>query len=133
MPLRYEWRGEFDNTAANALHAEAFEHRLLEDDWRGQLERFSLGWVCAYDDDELVGFVNLAWDGGVHAFLLDTAVAEKARRQGIATELVRIAVEEARKTDIEWVHVDFEDHLRDFYFGACGFVPTNAGLIDVSG
>jgi hypothetical protein len=27
------------------------------------------------------------------------------------------------------LHVDFEDHLRAFYFDTCGFVPTNAGLI----
>jgi len=25
--------------------------------------------------------------------------------------------------------VDFEGHLRPFYFGACGFVSTNAGLL----
>ena len=30
----------------------------------------SLLYVCAYSDDRLIGFVNLAWDGGVHAFLL---------------------------------------------------------------
>jgi hypothetical protein len=27
------------------------------------------------------------------------------------------------------LHVDFDDHLRAFYFDACGFEPTNAGLI----
>lgn len=29
----------------------------------------------------------------------------------------------------EWLHIDFDDELKNFYFGACGFVPTNAGLI----
>ncbi|MDP9242624.1 MAG: hypothetical protein M3O84_05550 [Actinomycetota bacterium] len=29
----------------------------------------------------------------------------------------------------EWLHVDFDDHLRSFHFDACGFTPTNAGLI----
>jgi hypothetical protein len=24
------------------------------------------------------------------------------------------------------------DYLRDFYFGACGFKPTNGGLIELS-
>jgi hypothetical protein len=28
----------------------------------------------------------------------------------------------------EWLHVDFDDDLRAFYFDACGFTPTNAGL-----
>jgi hypothetical protein len=44
----------------------------------------SLGWVTARQPDgALVGFVNVAWDGGDHAFLLDTKVATENQRQGI--------------------------------------------------
>jgi ribosomal protein S18 acetylase RimI-like enzyme len=138
MPITYAWRGAFDNLALNELHAEGFEHKVLDDDWRVQLERHSLGWVCAYEsgdggegEDSLVGFVNVAWDGAVHAFVLDTLVSAHARRRGIAKELIAIAQREAREAGCEWLHVDFEDHLRDFYFDACGFVPTNAGLISL--
>ncbi|MBA3290822.1 MAG: GNAT family N-acetyltransferase, partial [Actinobacteria bacterium] len=42
---------------------------------------------------------------------------------------IAVAVAEARAAGCEWLHVDFDDHLRTFYFDACGFVPTNAGLI----
>ena len=28
-------------------------------------------------------------------------------------------------------YVDFEDHLRVFYFDTCGFRPPNAGLIEL--
>jgi len=35
--------------------------------------------VCTYDAERPVGFVYLAWDGGVHAFVLDTMVASRAR------------------------------------------------------
>jgi GNAT superfamily N-acetyltransferase len=129
VDVHYEWRGSFGNRELNELHAEAFEHRVLEDDWVLQLGRHSLGWVCARDGAGLVGFVNVAWDGGVHAFLLDTAVAARAARRGIGTQLVRVAVEQTRKTGCEWLHVDFDDHLHSFYFDACGFAPTNAGLI----
>ena len=79
----YEWRGEFDNAEVNRLHAEGFEHRLLDIDWRTQLDDHSLGWVSARRYGELVGFVNVAWYGGVHAFVLDTVVARSARRAGI--------------------------------------------------
>lgn len=129
MTIDYQWHGPFSNAALNALHAEGFEHRTLDDDWWTQVNRHSLGWVCAYAGDDLVGFVNVPWDGAAHAFVLDTLVATAMRRQGIATELVAVAVREARAAGCEWLHVDFEDHLRDFYFGACGFQPTNAGLI----
>jgi hypothetical protein len=129
MAVGYQWRGDFANDELNALHAETFAHRLLEDDWRGKVERHSLGRVVARAGDEVVGFVNVAWDGGVQAFVLDTMVAAMASRQGTGTRLVSAAVEGARAAGCEWAHVDFEDQLRGFYFGACGFTPTNAGLI----
>lgn len=124
-----EWRGAFGNPEVNALHAECFGHRLLEDDWWGQVNRFSLGWVCVRLTGRLVGFVNVAWDGGVHAFLLDTMVATALRRRGYAARLVAEAVRHAGASGCEWLHVDFEPHLRAFYHEACGFTPTDAGLI----
>ena len=129
MTITYAWRGNFANAEVNSLHAEGFEHRMLDDDWWAQVNRHSLGWVCARDGDDLVGFVNVAWDGSVHAFMLDTLVAGVARRHGVGTRLVDVATENARAAGCEWLHVDFEDHLRAFYFDACGFTPTNAGLI----
>jgi GNAT superfamily N-acetyltransferase len=134
MTVSYQWRGDFTGAEANALHAERLGHAVLGDDewdWRGQVERHSLGWVCARDGAELVGFVNVAWDGVVHAFVLDTMVTAAQRRHGVGTRLVGVAVREARAAGCEWLHVDFEDHLRAFYFDACGFVPTNAGLIEL--
>jgi ribosomal protein S18 acetylase RimI-like enzyme len=129
MARTYDWQGDFENAEVNALHAEAFSHRVLEDDWKRQVHEHSLGWVCARDDDELVGFVNVAWDGAIHAFILDAMVAPRVGRQGIGRQLVAVAAAEARAAGCEWLHVDFEDHLRSFYFDACGFTPTNAGLI----
>jgi GNAT superfamily N-acetyltransferase len=129
MTIRYVWRGAFDNGAVNALHAEGFGHRLLDDDWWGQVNRHSLGWVCAWDGDELVGFVNVPWDGGIHAFIIDTLTASRAQRQGIGTGLIAVAARRAAAAGCEWLHVDFDEHLKAFYFDACGFRPTPAGLI----
>ena len=127
------WRGEVTSTEVNVLHAEAFGTRVFTDaewDWRALLEAHSLGWVAARaDDGTLVGFVNVLWDGSVHAWLQDTMVAASARRQGLATRLVQVAREEAGAAGCEWLHVDFDDHLRTFYWDACGFTPTNAGTI----
>ena len=58
-------------------------------------------------------------------------VAASAQHRGVGIELVRLATGEARRAGCEWLHVDFEDHLRPFYLGACGFTPTNAGLIEL--
>ncbi len=90
----------------------------------------SLGFFCAYSEDKLVGYVNLSWDGGVHAFLLDPTVHPAFQRQGIGQELVLHALELARESDLEWVRVDYEPHLDGFYKG-CGFEPTLAGLVNL--
>lgn len=133
MAITYEWRGPFADDEVNPLHAEAFGHRLLDDGWVAQVERWSLGWVTARDGDELVGFVNVPWDGGVHAFVLDTMVATTARHRGIGAGLVDTAVRACRERGgLEWLHVDFDEELRPFYEGACGFTPTPAGLVELS-
>jgi GNAT superfamily N-acetyltransferase len=129
MTVSFPWRGAFDNGELNALHAEGFDHPQRENDWWHRVNRHSLGWVCARDGADLVGFVNVAWDGGVHAFVLDTVVASGVRRCGVGTGMVAVVVREARAAGCEWLHVDFEEHLRSFYFEACGFTPTYAGLI----
>ena len=130
MTITYQWRGRFDNEEVNALHAEWFDHPVLaDDDWWAQVNHHSLGWVCAREGGELVGFVNVAWDGASHAFVLDTLVTGRVRRRGVGTRLVAAAADGAHAAKCEWLHVDFDDHLRGFYFDACGFVPTNAGLV----
>jgi GNAT superfamily N-acetyltransferase len=130
--VRYGWREGFANGEVNALHAEAFETRVFDEsewDWAALVARHSLGWVVARDGDDLVGFVNVLWDGLVHAWVQDLMVAVRARGRGVGTGLVAVATEEARAAGCEWLHVDFDDDLQPFYFGACGFRPTNAGLI----
>ena len=128
---QFQWRGGFDNQELNALHAEAFAHAILQIDWTGQVKAHSLGWVTARSAGELVGFVNVAWDGETHAFILDTIVSARCRRQGIGTRLVAAAAAEARTAGCEWLHVDFDEELRPFYLDACGFEPTSAGLISL--
>ena len=88
----------------------------------------SLAWLGAFAGETLVGFVNVAWDGGVHAFLLDTMVHPSWRRQGIARRMVQRASALARDRGAAWLHVDYEPQLESFYSG-CGFRPTAAGLI----
>ncbi|NUV98859.1 GNAT family N-acetyltransferase [Streptomyces sp. CAI 127] len=129
MTITYEWRGDFDNATVNVLHAEGFDHPTQDFDWLTRVQHHSLGWVCARDDGDLVGFVNVAWDGGVHAFILDTVVTGSRRRSGIGAALITEAARQARKAGCAWLHTDFEDNLRPFYFDACGFEPTTAGLI----
>lgn len=124
--IRYLVRPDVNNDVLNALFAASWEAHA-PCDFERQLKH-SLTYVCAYRGETLVGFVNVAWDGGIHAFLLDTTVHPKVRRRGVGTALVRHAAAEARARGMRWLHVDFEPHLKRFYEG-CGFRPTEAGLL----
>lgn len=88
----------------------------------------SLGYVGAFIGDELIGYVNLATDGGEHAFLLDPTVDRAYRRRGIGLELVRKAAELARERGCKWLHVDYEPALASFYH-AGGFRDSCAGVM----
>jgi GNAT superfamily N-acetyltransferase len=130
MSISYRWRGDFDNVEINRLHAEAFETGDSDArDWQTALTEHSLGWLTARDGGHLVGFVNVVWDGLVHAWIQDTMVAKGLRSQGIGTQLVNLARERATAAGCKWLHVDFDGSLGEFYFGACGFSPTSAGVI----
>jgi GNAT superfamily N-acetyltransferase len=125
----YRLSPEVTDAELNALFEASWE-RHVPRPFGPVLER-SLAYVCAYHSGELVGFVNLAWDGGLHAFVLDTTVHPTWRRAGIGRRLVQEAVDAARRAGVAWVHVDYESKLRNFY-AACGFSPTEAGLIGIN-
>ena len=135
MAITFQWRGAFTNAEVNALHAEAFETPVFDEsewNWAELVHRHSLGWVVARDGADLVGFVNVLWDGLVHAWLQDVMVATKARGQGIGTARVRRSRDGAKAAGCEYLHVDFDDHLSTFYYDACGFTPAKAGLITLT-
>jgi len=128
--LTYLLRSGVDDVELSELHQAAFESDQLEIlPWRERLEAHSLTWVQAFDAGRLVGFVNVAWDGGAHAFVLDTIVDREHRHQGIGVELVRRAAGAAHEAGCAWLHVDFESHLEGFYLSSCGFRATLAGLL----
>lgn len=127
----YQINSRVLNDDLNALFRSAWlEHTDTE---FGFTLEHCLLYVCAFLENEhspqeLVGFVKVAWDGGVHGFLLDTTVHPDHQHQGIGGELVRKATQEARARKIHWLHVDFEAHLEPFY-RSCGFGDTRAGLL----
>lgn len=114
------------NEALLALWAAAWDYHGDAD--FGPVLAKSLVYVCAYEGERLVGFVNVCTDGDLHAFLLDTTVHPDVQRRGLGTELVRRATDAARERGCLWLHVDYEPHLDTFYKG-CGFKPTLAGIM----
>jgi GNAT superfamily N-acetyltransferase len=133
MTVRLAVRFPVDDETLSTLHARAFGgDPAPAGPWAARLSRHALTWVGAFDGTELIGFVQVAWDGGAHAFVLDTMVDPRAQGRGIGSELVVAATAEARAAGCEWLHVDFEDHLTGFYLDRNGFRATRAGLINLT-
>lgn len=126
--ISYAWRGPMaDDEMVDLVRSHGGSPSF---GWWDKISAHSLGWVSARDRTGLlVGFVNVAWDGGGHAFLVDTKTRGSHQHRGIGRELVRQAVINARAAGCEWLHVDFVPELARFYVDACGFRRTDAGLI----
>ena len=128
----FELRVRFppDDDVISHLHALAFGGDVASvQPWSDRLRSHSVTWVGAFDGEVLVGFVHVVWDGGVHGFLLDTAVHPGRRGEGLGTQVIAAAIDAARGAGCEWLHVDYEPQLESFYRGACGIGPTTAGLL----
>ena len=123
-----EWRAPV--TDGELVELTASHGGRPEPGWWTRVGEHSLGWVTARSGTgQLVGFVNVAWDGGDHAFLVDTKTRPTHQHRGIGTAVVRRAVAGARAAGCEWLFVDFEPALGPFYLRGCGFRETAAGLI----
>jgi GNAT superfamily N-acetyltransferase len=126
------WRSNVTDDEVDDLHARAFDHPPAGNHWNAQLQTHSLGWVSAREHTWLCGFANVAWDGRDHAFLVDVVVAPDHQGRGTGQKLVRAAVEGARQSGCQWLHVDFEEALEHFYIDRCGFRTSKAGVIPLT-
>ena len=98
--VQFAWRADVTDDELVALtHSHGGR---AESGWWDRIRPHSLGWVTARAiDGMLIGFVNVAWDGGDHAFLIDTKVRPDYQRRGIGTDLVRIAARHAKGAGCE--------------------------------
>ena len=83
--IQYCWRGPV--TDAEMVDLVTAHGGQTQAGWWDQVRPHCLGWVTARTvDGLLVGFVNVAWDGGDHAVLPNTKVRREYQRRGIATK-----------------------------------------------
>jgi len=116
MTVVLKVRFPVDDAALSLFHQLAFSPDRPDTEavirpWADRLDRHSLTWIGAFSEGQLVGFVHAVWDGGTHAFILDTAVHPDFQRLGIGRDLVRAVTDEAFKAGCDWVHVDYEPQL----------------------
>ena len=98
-----------------------------------QFSRFSileksLSYITARQNNELIGFCNVAWDGGRHATIFDVNVHPKFRRQGVALAMMEPVPKLAKTHGVKYLHVDFDQTLEPLY-SKVGFEMISAGII----
>ena len=123
--LEFRWSPPLRDEELNQLFRAAWPDHV--DRTYQAVLRHSLAYIGAFADEDLIGFVSLAWDGQSHAFVLNPTVHPRWRLRGVGRALVKRAAEVAATQGVEWLHVDYEPQLAHFY-QSCGFRRSTAGV-----
>lgn len=124
--ISYAWRGPVTDAELVDLVESHGGHPAAG--WWDQIRPYSLGWVTARAvDGTLVGFVNVAWDGGDHAFLIDTKTRGSYQHRGIGTAVVRQAAHHARPSDASGYTSTSNEALRRSTSRPAAFAPRKRG------
>jgi GNAT superfamily N-acetyltransferase len=91
-----------------------------------RLVRESTHVIGAYQGDEQVGFARVVTDGTSFAWLGDVFVLEAHRRRGLATELVREAVEHPDHRELYWYLNTRDAHA---LYAKFGFEAAGSGTM----
>jgi len=98
--VTYRWRGPL--TDAEMVELVNAHGGNSEVGWWDRIRPHSLGWVTArVSAGRLVGLVNVVFDGGDHAFLIDTKTHGGHQRKGIGTRIVHFAAQHAKAAGCE--------------------------------
>lgn len=71
--------------------------------------------IAAYEEDELVGFVDCVSNGVTDAYIQDLIVRPEYQGKGIGTELMNKMIEYLKANKIYMISVIFEESLKSFY------------------
>ncbi|MBW6463813.1 MAG: GNAT family N-acetyltransferase [Firmicutes bacterium] len=127
MSLRYELNpGISAGEIASLRHQVGWESREKE---LAELVGCTYMTAACFEDDLLVGFVDVLSDGVEDALIRSLVVHPDYRRRGIALNLLKMVTERIKKSNIKTTNVLFEPELTDLYRKA-GFRIVGGGLID---
>ena len=89
--------------------------------WNGMLEDYkkslinSYLYICCFNNDELIGFLDVVSNGVTDAYIQDVIVKPSFQKKGIGKKLMDMAIEKLSKDGIYAISVLFTEENLNFY------------------
>jgi len=103
--------------------------------WNGMLEsnrkllKNSYLYICCFEENELIGFLDVVSNGITDAYIQDLIVKPSFQKKGIGKELMNMAIDLLKKDGIYAISVLFNEELQNFY-KQFGFNIMMAGQLE---
>lgn len=94
-----------------------------------KLQRFLS--ISAYDDDSLIGHIEVVSNGVTDAYIQDLMVHPEWQHQGIGTQLMDMAILELKKRDIYMISVIYGEKELQGYYEKFGFSSMLCGQMQL--
>ena len=91
--------------------------------------RNSYFYLCCFDNEELVGFLDVVSNGVTDAYIQDVIVRPSHQGNGIGTHMIEMAVKRLKDNRVYAISVLFDEKLKDFY-AKFGFHIMMAGQME---
>ena len=86
----------------------------MERSYKKALARSFL-YICCFDDDNLIGFLDVVSNGITDAYIQDVIVNPTYQGKGIATTMMNMAIDKLKQEGVYAISVLFEKELLSFY------------------
>lgn len=86
-------------------------------------------YICCYEGDKLIGFLDVVSNGVTDAYIQDLMVSPEYQGKGIGTNLMNKAIERLKEDNIYMISVIFEESLLSFY-KRFGFYTMLSGQLE---
>ncbi len=86
----------------------------MEQCYKNSFKR-SYFYICCYDDNKLIGFLDVVSNGVTDAYIQDVMVNPDYQGKGIGTNLMKLAIDKLIEDNIYMISVLFQDSLLPFY------------------
>ena len=86
-------------------------------------------YICCFDDDKLIGYLDVVSNGVTDAYIQDVTVNPAYQGKGIGTKLMNTAIDKLKHDGVYAISVLFEEKLLTFY-KKFGFYIMMAGQMN---